>query len=84
MEQRGALLGRSDGGGEGEKVSYCHTGRGRAQGKKTGSAGVEGGGGAVEEDAGTGGHGQGSGGRPWATAGSPARAGGRSGQGRAG
>ena len=44
MEQGGALLGRSDGGAEGERVSFCHARRGTPRGKKTGSAGVEGGG----------------------------------------
>jgi hypothetical protein len=34
MEQGGALFGRSDGGAEGEKVSCCHAGRGRAQGEE--------------------------------------------------
>jgi hypothetical protein len=44
MEQGGALLGHSDGGAQGEKISCCHAGRGTPRGKKTGSADVEGGG----------------------------------------
>jgi hypothetical protein len=37
MDQGGALLGRSDGGAEGEKVSCCHAGRGASRGKKQGA-----------------------------------------------